>query len=393
MKLELFLLFILLLIFPFGQLTKLPLNIPEVSIYFHDLIIFFLFVVWLIKKTFRKEKILWPKLTKYILAFAFWAGFSLILDIPNLTTKEAVVSSLYLIRWLSYLGIYFVLSDLLKNNNKLKNQIKEMLIIVSAAAALLGLLQYIFVPDIRPLTAFGWDPHYYRVVGTYLDPGYTGMIFVLGIILILEKILSMKISNYFFILIFFIIYLALSLTYARSAYLAYLIVITLFSWRKKSIKFFIIALSLSVFTLFLLPRPGGEGVKLERKSTVYSRINNWRQSLRIAFDHPVFGTGFNSYRYTQRKYGFLNQDNWRKSHAGSGADSSLLFIFATTGIVGLISYFLLIIKIISLSYKKSWVIFLSLIALLSHSFFNNSLFYPWTMIWMAILLGFLILNT
>lgn len=396
MKLELFFLFLLLLIFPFGQLTKLPLNLAEINIYFHDLLVVFLLLSWGLRKVFTKEKFIWPSLTKPILAFIITAGFSLVLILPYHQSREVMVGFLYLLRWISYAGIYFALTDLLKDRRfiKLKLKIYDLLVIVTAVGAILGLLQYIFIPNIRPLTAFDWDPHYYRVVGTYLDPGFTGLIYVLGLILIAVKLWGKtRIKKYsqeklIYQISFILIYLALALTYSRSAYLAYLLAMAIIAWSKKSIKFFLTALFLGIITIALLPRPGGEGVKLERQSTISARINNWKQTLKIGWDKPVFGVGFNTYRYVQRDYGILPLNNWQQTHAGAGADSSLLFIFATTGVVGLMSYLWLIAKILTSAYKnKSLVVLASLTSLLIHSCFNNSLFYAWIMLWWWILLG------
>jgi len=51
------------------------------------------------------------------------------------------------------------------------------------------------------------------------------------------------------------------------------------------------------------------------------------------------------------------------------------------GLLGLLG------KILLVSFKKSRLVFASLIAVLFHSFFNNTLFYPWVMGWLAIILG------
>src|SRR3989338_6680935 len=39
----------------------------------------------------------------------------------------------------------------------------------------LGLGQYIFLPDTRFLLSYGWDEHYWRLIGTVLDPNYMGV--------------------------------------------------------------------------------------------------------------------------------------------------------------------------------------------------------------------------
>lgn len=378
------LLILLLVVFPLGQLTRLPLARGEVNIYWHDLIILFLLLTWIIRKIINKEKFYFPKLTRPILGFIVMAGFSLLLSFPYRENREVAIASLYLLRWIFYSGIYFALQDQKKQcNNLTMKQFGNLLIFAGFSAAVLGLMQYIFFPDIRLLTKFGWDPHYYRVVGTYLDPGFTGMIYVLTLILLVLK-LWRKDRKKLHILAFLVVYLALALTYARSAYLAYLAGMLVITWHKKAAKFFFTVLLAGILTVFLLPRPGGEGVRLERQSTIWARINNWGQTIKIGFNNPLFGVGFNTYRYVQRDYRFLDKENWQRTHSGAGADSSLLFVFATTGVLGLMSFIWLMSGMVA---KKSLVIISSGAALLIHSFFNNSLFYAWIMLWWWILLA------
>jgi hypothetical protein len=99
--------------------------------------------------------------------------------------------------------------------------------------------------------------------------------------------------------------------------------------------------------------------------------------------------GFNAYRYAQRDYGFLEEERWQLSHAGAGADSSLLFVLATTGILGLGAYLKIWLKVLEKSgSKKNRLLVLTVLGvLLSHSLFLNSLFYPWIMAWLWLVLA------
>lgn len=384
----------LLLLFPLGQLTKLPINYPEVNLYAHDVILALLILFFILEKIFKKEKLFLPKATPSIFIFMFCSLLSLIFNFKNYPLRDLSIASLYFLRWSFYAFLYFFVCDLLKRKSGVRTNIIQMLVIAGFTASVLGVLQYIFIPDIRSLTFLHWDPHYYRIVGTFLDPGFTGMIYVLALILIIvfywEQIIRFK--NSIFYILWAIVYISLVLTYARSAYLAYLTAMATVAWFKKSFKFFLGVLILGIVTLLLLPRPGGEGVKLERKSTIFSRIESYKKGLKIAVDNPVFGVGFNTYRYAQKSYGFLDK-GWQNTHSGAGVDSSLLFVFATTGILGLVSYVYLLIRLAVLNFpfkkteKLKLVSFVSLLSVLAHSFFNNSLFYPWIMIWLWVNLG------
>jgi O-antigen ligase len=137
-----------------------------------------------------------------------------------------------------------------------------------------------------------------------------------------------------------------------------------------------------------LPRPGGEGVRLERTSTATARINNWQQSLDLITKKPVFGYGFNTLRYTQRDLGFLAEESWKQSHSGAGLDSSFLYILSTTGVFGFIVYLWLLTMFFKTDFKKCNIFIKGfVVALISHSLFNNSLFYSFIMIYFWIITG------
>ncbi|MDP3888791.1 MAG: O-antigen ligase family protein [bacterium] len=397
MKTLVFLLILYLVVFTLGQLLRFTLGMTEINLHFADIAVGILVSFWLINKIIKKEKFVWPPLSKQIFLFFCLAAVSLAFNSTPLRSifhnemplagRELFVSWLYLFRWIFYAGLYFVVYDLVLIKKELVENIKKWLIWVGLGVAVFGLGQYVFLPDTRFLENFGWDPHYFRVIGTFFDPGFLGVILVLSLILLTLWLWKVK-PNKLGILFWLIIYSALALTYSRASYLAYLLGMGTIAYFKKSPKFFVCIFAFLIVTILLLPRPGGEGVKLERESTIKYRIINWGQSLTIARDHPVFGVGFNAYRYSQRDYGFLDFANWRSSHAGGGADSSLLFVLATTGIFGLLAYLWLWWKIIITSLKRKDALILATVsALLIHSLFDNSLFYPWVMGWIWILLG------
>jgi hypothetical protein len=369
------LIYSLFFVFPFGQLTRLPWFGPEIKLYLHDIIISLLVILWLLNKLVKKQQFSWPKLTKPIIIFFLAGLLSLILALPHYQPQQILVSSLYLSRWLVYSGLYFVLSDQ-AIRTKLSCSISSLLLTAAAGLAGLGILQYLFIPDTRFLKYSGWDDHYYRVIATFFDPAFVGAIYVLAILLIFSYFKKLK-HPY---LLFTGLFLPLMLTYSRSSYLALISGTILIVWQKKIVRPFIGLLTLMLIIASFLPRPGGEGVKLERLYSIRQRAQNWQQGLQIVKQEPFFGVGFNTLRYWQKNSGSLGQD-WQSSHAAAGLDSSLLFVFAVSGIVGLTAYIYLLQRMWSLSLPVK----ASLSALLIHSLFNNSLFYPWIMIWLWLL--------
>lgn len=377
------LIFVFLAIFPFGQLTRLPVFVnPSIHLYLTDVVVFLIVFLWFL--TFlSKKKYRLPALAKPIFLFAGLAILSLIINFKNFSLSENLVGFLYFLRWIFYAGLYFVVSDLKSKFKWLKwPEFKCYLMIVGSAVAVFGLIQYFWFPDLKALEVLQYDPHFYRVVGTFLDPGYTGLILVLTLFLIVFAWLEQK--KKYLIPLGLVVYTALALTYSRASWLVFLIGAFLIFLRKRLWWFLLTTILLSMFTFYLLPRPAGEGGKIERTYTIFSRLENYRQSLVIAKEHPFSGVGFNTYRYVQRDYGFLDQEEWQSSQSGGGADSSLLLVLATTGIFGFLSYLWLWGKALKQS-KKSLLILISSLAILIHSFFLNSLFYPQIMAWIWLL--------
>ena len=348
----------LIIAFLFGNLYKFSFFSPDVRLSLLDIVVFALTLL-----TFP------PKLGKYrflatpVLVFFTLAFISLALALPVYGWQAVLVGSMYLARWLVYTLFFASILQLIK-----PPKIRKMLLIMGISTAIIGLGQYLLFPDIRSLAVSEWDPHYYRLVGTFLDPGFTGLILVFTLIL-LENV------SFWWL----ITYLALALTYSRSSYLAFLASMAYLAWKRKGWKFFFQILLLFTVTVTILPRaPDGEGVKLERTNSIQARIDSWTTAWKIYTQHPILGVGFNVYRYAQGAS--------LKSHAGAGADSSLLFVAATTGTLGPLAYLWYLRRLYLLS-TMNYELKATLVAVLAHSLFLNSLFYPAIMVWISLLLS------
>jgi len=130
-------------------------------------------------------------------------------------------------------------------------------------------------------------------------------------------------------------------------------------------------------------------VKLERLVSVRARIVNWQEAVSVFQKNPILGVGFNTYSYRR-----INKfyDSPVFSHAQAGGDNSFLFILATTGIVGFVSYLSIWINVFLITIRmksnvNKIVRLSSFTAIFIHSLFVNTLFYPWIMLWMWIVLG------
>lgn len=373
-KLTEIILFIFLVLFPFGVILSFNFHLRGFKISIHPIDVI---AITALIYTFKQVQ-----LKKYIFYLSPFI-FSLLLSLFLITYKEVMVGFLYLIRFLAYASLFDVVRHLLKKNITFKKTILYSLIAVSFFVAVFGWIQYFWLPDLRSLQLLGWDDHLYRLAGTFLDPAFTGLILVLGALISFSTLTQKKRLDVFLIFVFLTI--SLALTYSRASYLALFTGLVYFLKNKKFILITGLSLALFLFSLSLLPRPSSEGVKLERTHSIYAKLQNYDETFKIFSKNPVFGVGFNTICSARVK---MFGDNFA-SHSCYGADSSLLFILATTGLVG----FIYILNVFVKTFKNIDNNFygdtfkVSGIAILVHSQFAGSLFYPWVVGYMAILAG------
>lgn len=364
--------------FPLGQLLRI--NITQLI---HLQVIDLLAALSLpatIHIILTNPKIIFTRWLKSLLIFISLLHLSLVLNISYIPLSEIAISYHYILRLIFYISLSISVFYLIEIQPKAKQFIIKGLIYSTLALAIFGLIQYLFYPDIRSLSIYGWDPHYFRLVSTLLDPGFTGIILVLGLSLSFFVIPFSPAQ----IIITTTLYISLSLTYSRASYIAFLGLIIYAAKIRHSFKFFVFWITIFITTLFLLPRLSSIGTQLEREDTIFARIKDWKNSFTIFKDHPLFGVGFNNFRLAKIKYNFLAPEEIN-SHANSGADSSILFTFATTGIFGGIFLLWTIYSLISHGSNHHLHIINSLILIiLVHSLFLNSLYYPWILLFLAL---------
>ncbi len=146
---------------------------------------------------------------------------------------------------------------------------------------------------------------------------------------------------------------------------------------KTVLLFLILLLGFQIYTQ-LVSKPR----HIDREQSASFRLSTWQQGWQLFSSHPILGVGFNAYRYGLREYG-LADAKFLQNHGSSGNDSSLLFVAATTGIIGLISYLFFLFSLIWKS--KNYLLISAITGLLIHSFFANSLFFPSILLWVSLL--------
>lgn len=378
---------ILLLSILTGQLIKIPLD-GLAGPTLLDLSVGILCLVALIQLKFRFKK---PP--SYILAafcFFFIGFISLVLTPLNLTFQEYLQSSFYGLR----ISLYFLLAWIMYSGGLGNSQkyILPLLLISGVGLAAIGLLQFIFVPNLAFLTEFGWDPHYFRNVSTFLDPNFVGAFFVLTLlILITERVQITRLTNKLFYNSFFVIlYVGLLTTFSRGSLLVLIVSLLTLSILNKSYKIFILMIALTlgfILSFSIYTKAVTTPRNIDRGESAQYRLNSWQQGKEMFEKSLFFGIGFNAYQYALKEYN-LADGQTLQNRGGTTNDSSLLFVLSTTGLLGFFTFSIFLLLLLRSSFRNfksgnSWggLLLAGTLGLLAQSFFVNNLFYPHLLIW------------
>ncbi|KKT01911.1 MAG: O-antigen polymerase family protein [Candidatus Peregrinibacteria bacterium GW2011_GWF2_43_17] len=387
-----------------GELGRLPdwTNLPYLI---NDLFLPFLIFVWILKKIALQRNFKIPPLLLPILVWILIAALSLMI---NASWQEGV---LYLVRFIEYFFLYLITVDEIKQDEKNRKFLFASIVIGALLVSFFGLLQLKYYPSFYDLNMMeeGWDPHINRLLSTWFDPNFVGG-FLAFIICILFGIQISDKKFYkhplLFISSLFLLF-SLYLTYSRSAYLACgigILVITAL----KSRKLFLLGM-LTVTILFVtlgkaqerfldlwesaksILVQDGFNSYFNPDATSRLRVDSWQNALAIIKENFWFGCGYNAYKYSAWKLGMVAD---LEEHSSTGSDSSLLNIFATTGIFGFVAYLWFYMKALIIGFKNktdgyNLGLTGALIALLAHATFVNSLLFPHMLVFFWISLGLL----
>lgn len=356
----------------FGQLQRIQLSF-NAAFYLHDFLIGLIFFTLLIKTYFNQQK-LWPSIAelKWGLIFLGWSLISLMIN--QFSSGFQLIPWLYWGRLLTYLGTGWLIATQARLNSAFNRWGRLAMWAALINFVLIGFAQYLLIPDLRFLAEAGWDVHYFRLAGSMLDPNFLGMLLGMGLIFLLLK------TNFHDqkkrILFTAIITLALALTYSRSSYLSFavmMMVLIASPHKLKSKNVRTLAAALLILLLFLipvLPRPGGLGVKLSRTETIDSRIHT-NQTLITSLDVKDWLIGRGLFTPTVN----LAAADDQITHAHF-PDNILVFVLSGAGLPGLFLFIKFIWEKLYSMYQKNLANFLLLFGILIHSFFNLTLLEP-----------------
>ncbi len=330
------------------------------------LLVTLLLMIWQLRSLpFEKLKLL--EISSSMKGFLLWTAFSLLLSLIFFILIQNIVAFLYFCRLAMYMILFsYVLCWVLKgyiSEALLFSGFKLFFIILVAT----GLIQYLYYPNLRNLTYAGWDPHFYRAFGTYLEPVVFATIMGLfAVYFLLHK------RNVLYLLLTIVSAMGIVASYSRAVYVGLVAVFLTVFRNQIHWKGVISVLCLVAGLLLLFPRPGGEGVNLFRTSTAFSRVEDYLQGLAISTINPISGIGYNHIGSVKR---IQSAPEVKINYAASSFHSSFLVILATTGAIGLLLYLKWLQAVMSLNkYFVASGVFLIVVSL-----FDNMLLHPFVM--------------
>lgn len=387
-----------------GQLGRVPVlsaDAKDAPILFNDLAVLLIFGACLVT-ALNARRIVLDETVWLAFAFAAVGGISTLLAVPRfgLSGYEMVYSLAYLARWLVYFGIYVAVINWLTYDtaHRIWRSVEAAVLVFAS----FGILQTIFLPGFAQIVypdsriALDWDFQGRRLVSTFLDPNFAGVLIAMVIAIQLAQIAAgYRVELWKLV----ILGSGLLLTVSRSSVLALLVAMAFMAvaWGV-SRRVLRLAAAVALLMVPLLPWAITYAASMNKftiDASAMARVVSWLAALQMLEDNPVIGVGFNTVGFAQRAYG------WEVVGAAAfGFDGGLLFIAVMTGFLGL-SIFLLLLYRTMVRCSRVWRdparssqdrglalgVAAATVALVFHSFFVNSIVYPFLLHVLWILWG------
>lgn len=375
-----------LVFFPLGQIFRIKLA-PTLAVVPQDLILGLMFLSVALGVRELKKNILENKFVLFQLLFIFVGVLSLILNQILYNDISLQVSLSYALRYtacLSLVAVGFLIKDF-------KN-ISKAILASGTAFLLLGFLQYFLFYDLRPYVFLGWDDHLYRLFSSFFDPNFAGVFYSIFLIYLAYDIVKKPfVDSYPQIFIAFFTLVAIFATYSRTALVALFVGVLTICLIKKKFKILLATFLSIIFFLTIFSDLSIEGLNPFRKVSVTNRLIALQETVQIFKKSPLIGVGFNGFRYAQVRYSIRDRIGTNLSNADAGSDNSLLFVFATTGIIGasffIASYIWLFRYLLKLK-SEIGIYFAGIVScIVAGSLFINVLFYIPIMSFAFLLIG------
>jgi len=362
-----------------GQLQRTTQVLP-VSGYIHEFVMLAI-VGWWAWRNVDIHHLAPPRPPKVILITIAWF---LLTSIIGQSQQFEILQLLSGLRFIFYSIFLFVTW---KISSAHKSKVFSLFPVISLLYMwLLGILQYIFIPDTRFLRLLNWDDHYYRMIGTIFDPNFLGILLVIliGFCWFVYQQSANKWQPYILAIILLLSFTQ-AFTISRASYLAFLgflawICLHVYLTNKNRQKqfftwsFSLIMVLFGVLGYFIAPKPGGEGVNITRTSTIEARqvyLNT--QVINLDTQTVLIGQGL-----------FWRQESSPDSLSRGLLPDNLGMLFIQGGgVIGLVLAVSVLYLIFRYLQHRSVIFAALLLAVLIHSQFNNTLLQPFVFLYLG----------
>lgn len=379
-----------------GQFARVATVFGQVS--FYELLLIPLTLVLLVKNRKGILPSLKQPLVLLPILFVLWTAAatvqsSFLLGIPELLSNGFA----YLARLALYLLFAFSLflwkeQAPLRKPDFPEKQLENAVGIWMFVQAIVGISQFLLLPDTRILFYLGWDDHLSRAFGTFFDPGFFGLFMALGAILFLSRALQIHGRQKLLATVALALSItALALSYSRASYAAFIAGALALAWicRQKSIW---LVIPLLVLSLVLLPTDGGgEGQNLLRTRSIEAREEVLQYHVTgLSWQEIIAGRGWYYEAALSLHEQALQQKNPDREDSpvviqhAQAVDNVYLHMLFSSGIVGL-GIFGVWLCLVLWKIRYSGPLLALWAVVLVHSLFSTALLYSWSLL----LLGFL----
>ncbi len=384
------LLYIVFALMTLAQFTALNKS-SGLNIYLFDIGVILFALVGVFQLLLSKKFYL-PQGFSFFLFFIFAAAVSLLINFHHYQLSQLFITFFYLARLFFYFLAGVVVYNMLTMKVLTCEVLARMIVISGVLVGVFGVLQLFILPDFEVLdSSLGWDPHKNRLASTFFDPNFVAAYLVISVTFAFEQIINTKKPSLYLLLCMFFLLVSIILTFSRSGWLLLSVVVLMYGLYRT--KWLLAVAGILVFSAYIaVPRIQTRisGIT-DPADSAHFRLISWNNTVEIVKDNFIFGIGYNAFRYVQQRYGFIELGTLG-GNSGAGSDASLLFVFATTGVVGMGFYMLSYIFFTLKAYVNrkcgyNFATLAILLGLLLQSMFINSLFYPQILFVLLLLFG------
>ncbi|GAA0114512.1 O-antigen ligase family protein [Clostridium senegalense] len=358
-------------------------KVPDIIL----MLIIFIYAIYSLKNKNNRKK-LYSNLNNFITSFlgisiivlAIVMAFSIIYSAEKgLALKETF-------RFITYIALLFIVKYEVKEKKSIETIINYF-VFTTSILCVYGVIQYFTKIGLNPIFISSEGT---RITSTMENPNGLGAYLVLSFFPIFMLIFNEnnKKSKVFYIITSLLIVINIFLTYSRNATVGFMIglLVLAFLYNYKFLSVFIIFVPIVLFDKSLINRFSNI------KTSVLNdpRIKLWKVAGKMIKENPILGVGNGNYVALYDQYIEKYPELKYKDYHRFSSHNSYLKIQSELGILGIISFALVIIssirsviKVYKNSHNKMYKLFFmgvmaSIIAFLAMNFLDNLFFSPQT---------------